>query len=166
MSPQNVEYLQGWMERMHKLLTRKTNEQDDGRRYTSQAFTHSRIVDAEDDLAIFEYTVLKSDANVLDNWHGGALAGLIDNLTTVALFTHQRKNFAYGGVSSDLHVSYISTVPVGTVVLIECKMLKVGAGLANITATVTEKATGRVIATALHTRFNKDSTMGPAVAKI
>lgn len=72
----------------------------------------------------------------------------------------------YAGVSTDLHVSYVSTVPIGSVVLIECKIIKVGAGLANISAIVKDKASGKVIATALHTRFNNDSQMTAVTAKM
>jgi acyl-coenzyme A thioesterase 13 len=45
-------------------------------------------------------------------------------------------------------------------VLLECKVIKVGSGLANTTAVLKDKATGRVLATASHTKFNTDSRMG------
>lgn len=70
------------------------------------------------------------------------------------------KYFQYAGVSTDLHVTYVSAATLGMTVLLECKVIKVGSGLANTTAVLKDKATGRVLATASHTKFNTDSRMG------
>ncbi|KAF9156802.1 hypothetical protein BG015_001134 [Linnemannia schmuckeri] len=166
MAPHNIENLEAWMQRMRDVGSRHSQNNEPGPGYAYQAFTTTKIVDADDDSVTFEYTVLKSDCTVMDTWHGGAIAGLIDNLTTSAVFTQKRKYFMYAGVSSDLHVSYVSTVPIGSVVLIECNVIKVGAGLANISAVVKDKASGKVIATALHTRFNNDSQIAAIAAKM
>ncbi|KAF9180184.1 hypothetical protein BGZ51_009016 [Haplosporangium sp. Z 767] len=132
----------------------------DGPGFSHDCFGRTKVVDADEDSAVFEYTVQKSDCNFSDNFHGGAIATLIDNLTTAALFTRERKHFQFGGVSTDLHVTYVSAATLGMTVLLECRVLKVGAGLANMTAVLKDKATGRIVATASHTKFNTDSRMG------
>ncbi|KAF9086335.1 hypothetical protein BGX29_001455 [Mortierella sp. GBA35] len=158
MAPQHVENLDAFMKQMQDLAIRN-RKADDGSGYAPNTFFASKIVEADEDSATFEYTVQKSDCNFVDSWHGGAIAGLIDNLTTAVVFTQKRKYFKFAGVSSDLHITYVSAAPLGAVVLIECKVTKVGAGLANTMAIVKNKATGRIIATALHTKFNNDSKM-------
>ncbi|KAG0320578.1 hypothetical protein BGZ97_013196 [Linnemannia gamsii] len=134
MAPQHVEHLQDWMNQMYKLANRAD---EDGLGFTPETFGRSKIVDADADSATFEYVVQKSDCNFSNNFHGGAIATLVDNLTTAALFTRERMT-----------------------VLLECKVIKVGSGLANTTAVLKDKATGRVLATASHTKFNTDSRMG------
>ncbi|KAF9136094.1 hypothetical protein BGW39_006890 [Mortierella sp. 14UC] len=157
MAPQHVEHLQDWMNQMHQLANRAD---EDGLGFTPETFGRSKVVDADADSATFEYVVKKSDCNFSNNFHGGAIATLVDNLTTAALFTRERKHFQYAGVSTDLHVTYVSAAPLGMTVLIECRVTKVGSGLANTTAVLKDKATGRVLATATHTKFNTDSRMG------
>jgi acyl-coenzyme A thioesterase 13 len=78
----------------------------------------------------------------------------------VPILHKKGKHFQFAGVSTDLHVTYVSAGALGSTVLVECKVLKVGAGLANLTAVLKDKETGRVIATASHTKFNTDSRMG------
>ncbi|KAF9358912.1 hypothetical protein BGX34_008647 [Mortierella sp. NVP85] len=157
MAPHHVTYLKAWMDQMDQLASRGLEE---GPMFLQDCFGRSIVVDADEDSATFEYTIRKSECNFADNFHGGAMAALIDNLTTAALFTQERKYFKFAGVSSDLHVTYVSAATNGTTVLIECKVTKVGASLANTSAVIKDKETGRIIATGLHTKFNNDSRMG------
>ncbi|KAF9172263.1 hypothetical protein BGX21_005192 [Mortierella sp. AD011] len=157
MAPQHVQHLKEWMEQMN---TFANQGDEDGLGFAHDCFSRSKVVDADEDSAVFEYTVKKSDCNFSDNFHGGAIATLVDNLTTAVLFTRERKHFKYGGVSTDLHVTYASGAALGTTILIECRVAKVGAGLANTTAILKDKASGRILATASHTKFNTDSRMG------
>lgn len=69
------------------------------------------------------------------------------------------KYFHFAGVSTDLHVTYVGAATLGMTVLLECKV-KVGASLCYTTAVLKDKASGRVLATASHTKFNNDSRMG------
>ncbi|KAF9583517.1 hypothetical protein BGW38_009284 [Lunasporangiospora selenospora] len=124
-------------------------------------FLHAKVVDADEDGAVFEYTVQPEDRNFTNNFHGGAIAALIDNLSTAAMFTRERKHFLMGGVSTDLHVTYVGASTVGDVLLVECRATKVGAGLANLSTTIRDKKSGRVIATSTHTKFNTDSRYAP-----
>ncbi|KAF8934050.1 HotDog domain-containing protein [Dissophora ornata] len=158
MAPKHVEHLKEWMQQMHKFANRGNDGQDHF--FAHDSLTRSKVVDADEDSATFEYTVEKSDCNFSSNFHGGAIATLVDNLTTAALFTRQRKYFQFGGVSTDLQVTYVSGAALGSTILIVCTVQKVGAGLANMTAVVKDKDTGKVLATATHTKFNTDSRMG------
>ncbi|KAF9210364.1 hypothetical protein BGZ59_009536 [Podila verticillata] len=157
MAPQHVENLNNWMQTMFQLAEQPDSEGVKG--WAHECFGRAKVVDADADSAIFEYTVQKSDCNFSDNFHGGGIATLIDNLTTAAMFTRERKHFKFAGVSTDLHVTYVSAATLGMVLLLECKVVKVGAGLANTTAVLKEKNTGRVLATGTHTKFNTDSRM-------
>ncbi|KAF9428543.1 hypothetical protein BGZ94_001982 [Podila epigama] len=158
MAPQHVEHLTQWMKQMASLADLTDEEGVKG--WSHDCFHRAKVVAADENSATFEFTVQKSDCNFSNNFHGGAIATLIDNLTTAALFTRERKYFQFAGVSTDLHVTYVSAATLGMTVLLECKVVKVGSGLANTVATVTDKATGRVLATASHTKFNTDSRMG------
>ncbi|KAF9915541.1 hypothetical protein FBU30_001886, partial [Linnemannia zychae] len=86
MAPQHVEYLKSWMNQMHELANRGD---EDGPGFVPEAFGRAKVVDADADSATFEYEVLKSDCNFSNNFHGGAIATLVDNLTTAALFTRE-----------------------------------------------------------------------------
>ncbi|KAI1313826.1 hypothetical protein EDD11_002494 [Mortierella claussenii] len=157
MAPQHVEHLNEWMTQMQQLANRTA---EDGPGFSHDCFGRSKVIDADADSATFEYTVQKSDCNFSNSFHGGAIATLVDNLTTAAIFTRERKYFQFAGVSTDLHVTYVSAATLGTTVLIECKINKVGASLVNSTAVLRDKESGRIIATASHTKFNTDSRMG------
>lgn len=145
------------MQQMHQFAIQT---EDDGHMFLHDCFGHTIVLDADEDSATFEYTVRKSECNFSNNFHGGAMAALIDNLTTAAMFTRERKYFKFAGVSTDLHVTYVSAAVLGSTVVIECRVTKIGASLANTTAVIKDKETGRVIATGLHTKFNTDSRMG------
>jgi acyl-coenzyme A thioesterase 13 len=88
MAPHHVTYLKAWMDQMNQFASRIDEE---GPMFLHDCFSRSVVVEADDDSATFEYTVRKSDCNFSDNFHGGAMAALIDNLTTAALFTRERK---------------------------------------------------------------------------
>ncbi|KAG0033971.1 hypothetical protein BGZ81_006639 [Podila clonocystis] len=135
MAPQHVENLNNWMQTMFQLADQPDSDGVKG--WSHDCFGRAKS----------------------NNFHGGGIATLIDNLTTAAMFTRERKYFQFAGVSTDLHVTYVSAATLGMVVLLECKVVKVGAGLANTTAVLKEKDTGRVLATGTHTKFNTDSRM-------
>ncbi|KAF9324902.1 hypothetical protein BG006_000119 [Podila minutissima] len=157
MAPQHVENLNNWMQIMVQLTDQPDSNGAKG--WYHDCFGRAKVVAADADSATFEYTVEKSDCNLSDNFHGGGIATLMDNLTTAAMFTRERKYFQFAGVSTDLHITYVSAATLGMVLLLECKVVKVGAGLANTTAVLKEKATGRVLATGTHTKFNTDARM-------
>lgn len=89
MAPQHIAYLKDWMDQMDQFATR--GDEEDGQLFSHDCFGRSTVVDADEDSATFEYTIRKSDCNFSGNFHGGAIATLIDNLTTAALFTRDRK---------------------------------------------------------------------------
>ncbi|KAF9973498.1 hypothetical protein BGZ73_003268 [Actinomortierella ambigua] len=148
-----------WMQYMDN-LSRSKAEEGKEIRIMDDCFRRATVVSAEADRVVFELKVLSKDCNQADNFHGGAIATLIDNLTSGAMFTQERKYFRFAGVSSDLHISYVSGAPLGSTVLFDCKVHKVGANLASLTCIVYDKATKRVVATGSHTKFNTDALYG------
>ena len=66
------------------------------------------------------------------------------------------KYFVFGGVSTDLTISYVSAAKEGDVILIECSIVKLGKSLANVYTVIRNKNTGQVVATGSHTKFNSE----------
>ncbi|KAF9983445.1 hypothetical protein BGZ65_001783, partial [Modicella reniformis] len=85
MAPQHVAHLKNWMEQMQQFASRA----DEDGLFLHDCFEICSVVDADEDSATFEYTVRKGECNFSNNFHGGAIATLIDNLTTAALFTRE-----------------------------------------------------------------------------
>ncbi|KAE8839803.1 hypothetical protein HRS9122_06408 [Pyrenophora teres f. teres] len=88
--------------------------------------------------------------------HGSVSATLIDWVGGVAIAAWDNRSKA--GVSTDIHISYVSGAKVGDTVEIEGKASKVGGTLAFTTATIWKLQDGRpgpVVATGSHTKFVK-----------
>ncbi|XP_063702377.1 acyl-coenzyme A thioesterase 13-like [Culicoides brevitarsis] len=83
--------------------------------------------------------------------HGGFIATLIDQVTTIGLMTHPKNPSP--GVSVDLSVSYLKGAREGDDIVIDAKTLKSGANLAFTTCTLTNKKDGSIIAHGNHTKF-------------
>ncbi|CAO1618974.1 unnamed protein product [Parajaminaea phylloscopi] len=71
-------------------------------------------------------------ANMLDNMHGGCVATIVDNLTSLAIYLHIANTeaetpWAFLGVTQSLQVVYLAAVPVGEWVEIEVNVLSLGA---------------------------------------
>lgn len=87
---------------MHQLANR---HDDDGPGFVPDCFGRAKVVEAEDDSATFEYEVQKKDCNFSNNFHGGAIATLVDNLTTAAMFTRERKCGSFKNRERDGYVA-------------------------------------------------------------
>ncbi len=102
-------------------------------------------------------------ANINKVIHGGALASLVDLVSTAALYnTKQRKP----GVSVDMHLSFIKPAKLNETILVEGRVIKVGNNMAYTKADVYLKEKGiedgnnkvtlnkkLLIATGSHTKF-------------
>eukprot|EP00794_Sanderia_malayensis_P004822 gene4822-5454_t len=94
----------------------------------------------------------KVDENLLNQkgtMHGGVIASVIDNATTIALQTSKRN---VRGVSLELSVSYIGAAKPGDTLQIDAFCRKIGSTIAFTEATVTNQD-GKLLATGKHTKF-------------
>lgn len=97
-----------------------------------------------------ELTVTSELTNAFGTLHGGAIATVVDVLTTAALLS---TNETRGGVSTDLSCSYVAPAERGCVVSVRCDVVKTGKTLAWMDCVITRVDDGGVIATGRHTKF-------------
>lgn len=96
-------------------------------------------------------------ANINQVIHGGALASLVDLVSTAALYnTKQRKP----GVSVDMHVSFIKPAKLNETILVEGRVVKAGNKMAYTRADIYLKDGEQIslnkkmlVATGSHTKF-------------
>ena len=95
-------------------------------------------------------------ANVNQVIHGGALASLVDLVSTAALYNKLKKP----GVSVDMHLSFIKPAKLNETILVEGKVLKAGNKMAYLKADVYLKDGQEIslnksllVATGSHTKF-------------
>jgi acyl-coenzyme A thioesterase 13 len=82
--------------------------------------------------------------NVYGKLHGGAIATLVDDIGTVAVFSADR--YQRPGVTTDLNVTYLAPARAGESVLIEAEVLKCGLTMAFVQVTVKREPRGELIA--------------------
>jgi acyl-coenzyme A thioesterase 13 len=86
--------------------------------------------------------------------HGSVSATLVDWVGGIAIAAWDNRSKA--GVSTDIHISYLSSAKSGDTIEIEGKAGKVGGSLAFTTATiwkVVDDKQGPIVATGSHTKF-------------
>ena len=107
---------------------------------------------------MIEIKVDETLANVNHVIHGGAIASLVDLVTTVAVYnTPQRKP----GVSVSINVSYLKPAKLGETIIAEGRVTKAGAKLAYLAANIYLKSTtdsmdlnpNSLVATGVHTKY-------------
>ena len=96
-------------------------------------------------------------ANVNQVIHGGALASLVDLVSTAALYNTKLKK---PGVSVDMHLSFIKPAKLNETILVEGRVIKVGSKMAFLKADVYLKDGQEIsldksllVATGSHTKF-------------
>ncbi|KAL1918337.1 uncharacterized protein VTP21DRAFT_2997 [Calcarisporiella thermophila] len=102
---------------------------------------------------VFNFTVSDAESNSFGIMHGGCTATLIDICTSIAVMALEKETFRTGGVSTNLAVNYISGAHTGTALLVKCCVRRVGKSLAFLDCDVVEKESGKLIATATHTKY-------------
>lgn len=98
----------------------------------------------------------KNHVNTHGGIHGSVSATLIDWVGGIAIAAWDNRDKA--GVSTDIHISYVSSAKDGDSIEIEGKCDKVGGTLAFTTATIWKIVDGQrgpVVATGSHTKFVK-----------
>nr|XP_018902687.1 PREDICTED: acyl-coenzyme A thioesterase 13-like isoform X2 [Bemisia tabaci] len=112
------------------------------------------IVSAGEGQLTAEMKVEEEHTNYMETLHGGLSATIIDNLSSYALVTYKPNQNR--GSSIDLKISYLNSAKVGDEIVITANTVKAGKTLAFLEAKITEKTSGKVIATATHIKFVKD----------
>lgn len=101
--------------------------------------------------AVVELEVAHAVANPFGNLHGGAIATIVDHAGTIAIATADRQGRP--GVTTDLNVSYFVGAPIGTTVVAEAEVLKIGKTLAYVTVDVRRKDDRVLLAQGRMTKF-------------
>lgn len=109
------------------------------------------LVSAERCRVVARLPVEKQHVNSRGSLHGAVSATITDWAGGMAIATTGREKT---GVSTDIHVTYVSGAKVGDVLLIEALASKVGGTLAFTTINI-RKENGDVVATGTHTKYVK-----------
>ncbi|KAF5925096.1 acyl-coenzyme A thioesterase 13 [Diceros bicornis minor] len=107
------------------------------------------VVSATPGKVICEMKVEEAHTNKMGTLHGGMIATLVDNISTMALLFTER---GVPGVSVDMNIAYMSPAKLGEDILITAHILKQGKTLAFTSVDLTNKVTGKIIAQGRHTK--------------
>ena len=102
----------------------------------------------EDGVVRCSIPVDESRQNAFGTLHGGATSTIVDVVGTMALLTLDHTK---PGVSIDLNVSFVGAAKVGTTVLVEGRVLKMGRSL-GFTQVDLRLQDGTLVATGRHTK--------------
>ncbi|GAX79485.1 hypothetical protein CEUSTIGMA_g6926.t1 [Chlamydomonas eustigma] len=97
---------------------------------------------------ICTFPVTQDVTNRYQTLHGGCIATLVDVVSSAALFTVSDRT----GVSVNLATTYLLPTALGTTVIVEATVLRVGRSLATIQVEV-RLPDGRLAALGMHTKF-------------
>ncbi|XP_049510763.1 acyl-coenzyme A thioesterase 13 isoform X1 [Panthera uncia] len=115
------------------------------------------LVSATPGKLICEMRVEDDHANKYGTLHGGMIATLVDNISTLALVSTER---GAPGVSVDMNITYMAPAKIGEDIVITAHVLKEGKTLAFTSVDVMKKATGKLVAQGRHTKHlgNQNTT--------
>lgn len=110
-------------------------------------------VDLELSQTVYVFSVQDFMSNKDGNLHGGAVATLMDNLSSTALITIQKPGFWDNfGISRSLAVIYHRAMPESAELLIRCSVLAAGRQMATVRAVI-EDQNGAIYASCVHEKF-------------
>jgi acyl-coenzyme A thioesterase 13 len=110
-------------------------------------------VDLELSQTLYVFSVQDFMSNKDGNLHGGAVATLMDNLSSTALITIQKPGFWDNfGISRSLAVIYHRAMPESAELLIRCSVLAAGRQMATVKAVI-EGQNGVIHASCVHEKF-------------
>lgn len=112
-----------------------------------------RILSADAGKLTAELTVEKEHTNRGGTLHGGLTATLVDQLSTLSMFSFAENSEFVAGVSVDLSVKYLNPASIGDVLLIEASTLKRGRQVAFLNVDFTNKSTGKLVARGSHVKY-------------
>ncbi|KAF2210440.1 hypothetical protein CERZMDRAFT_45337 [Cercospora zeae-maydis SCOH1-5] len=107
---------------------------------------------------VFEVEIVPGMCSSMGNAHGGMIATMADNTTSMAAAPLAEDGFwDFGGLSRTLNVTYLRPVPGGIVVRSENFVRSAGKRLCAIQCVMKDKATGKVLALAEHNKAAIDA---------
>ncbi|KAK2163929.1 hypothetical protein LSH36_72g07046 [Paralvinella palmiformis] len=109
-----------------------------------------QVIDASPGSCTCQLKISEKHTNLNGDLHGGAIALLIDNVSTLALYSNEN---GVRGVSVNMHISYMRSAKTGDEIIIDSKIEKSGKKLAFLTAEIRHKNSNKIIATGTHTKF-------------
>lgn len=119
-------------------------------RFHSAVMSKVKIVDGSEGHLKCEIPVSKELLNGVGFLHGGAIASIVDDVSTWAVVSLTDN---VPGVSIDLSVSYIKAAAEGDTLVAEARTSHVGKRLAFLTVDITNKETGALLAQGRHTKY-------------
>lgn len=125
----------------------------------SHFFRHASLVFASPGRVVVRLTIEQLHLNSKSGLHGSVIATLVDFIGGVAIASSDLRNAT--GLSTDMHISFLSSARQGDVVDVEGRADRVGASLGFTTATiykvvdVDKIGQGPVVATGSHTKYVK-----------
>ncbi|GAA6020186.1 hypothetical protein JCM8202_002568 [Rhodotorula sphaerocarpa] len=98
--------------------------------------------------------VTPSCCNIRGNAHGGFLAWLVDQCSSLSLLalSGPGERWVSSGVSTNLNVYYISGAPAGTQLAITTSVLQQGRVTGLLETRITDEATGKLVCFATHVK--------------
>ncbi|KAL0095413.1 HotDog domain-containing protein [Phycomyces blakesleeanus] len=127
--------------------------------WENSVVSNMTIVDAKPNQLIWEFYVEQRHCHIFDRVHGGCAATVIDIASSFAVLVHEGElQWRSIGVSTDLSVSYLSSIPKGITARVECDLLRLGNKLGSVVVRVYDDQQ-KMCYSALHTKFNVDSRL-------
>lgn len=118
-------------------------------KHFDRVFGHAHLISAANGRCVFELKIDVEHTNMFGTLHGGLSATLIDGVTTYALLTTKK---ALPGVSVNLNCSYLKAAKIGSIVIVDGKVLRVGKTLAFTSAEIRLKDTDELLVSGTHTK--------------
>ncbi|KAJ3332328.1 Acyl-coenzyme A thioesterase 13 [Blyttiomyces sp. JEL0837] len=128
-----------------------SESEEEGPRFDTGILKSIKPVDAEVGKVTWEMTVARKFTNGRGFMHGGAIASVIDNLSSLAILTHSIDGFS--GVSVSLSTDYCSAAPENAVLKIVSEVTQHGRQLVYTHTRIYLKETGRLVAMGSHTKY-------------
>lgn len=141
-----------------RVLLAMEHLQYEGTGFAMGLFRRCKLQSVQEGLVVFRCTTLPEDSNTLGALQGGAIATLIDYCSSAALYS-TKKFWVWGGVSSDMSITYVNAAPIGEDIDITCDVKRIGGRTTQILTTITLSQTGKTVAFSSHTKINMDEKM-------
>lgn len=107
----------------------------------------------EDRTLAFGFPVLEWEANRAGFLHGGIIAAAFDIAIAALARFYAGKDYA---PTVNFNINYIRPIKLGSTIIVESKAVATGKRISHITADMTDRDTGKLLATATAVHLNID----------